>query len=155
YMADPPDGGSASGHYSTDKVLELASALLRAGKDFGNPDWGTAGQNTIEFVYAHAYNASLDLFPRIMGGVVDGDGTANPCETFASVVEQSGSGTETLNGNTVHAGENGHIALSLLRAYRDVHDPKLLDRATRILDALQSTTNKSGLWDPASQGYFR
>ena len=140
----------SSGYYRVDLALEVGCALIQAGTVFGQPDWTSAGQRAVQFVYDHAYVAAYHTFLSQMSNVLLPDGTANPNET----IEVGKFEHTTIQGGQVRAGAIAQIILSLLHTAQVTHDPHYLTRATDLLDPLTAQSNTLGLWDARNLGYY-
>lgn len=139
-----------SGYYRVDLALEVGCALIQAGTVFGRPDWASAGQRVVQFVYDHAYVAAYHTFLSQMSHVLLPDGTANPNET----IEVGTFEHTTIQGGQVRAGASAQIILSLLHTAQVTHDARYLARATDLLDPLTAQSNTLGLWDARNLGYY-
>jgi hypothetical protein len=139
-----------NGSYRVDNVLEAGCALVQASVLFNKPEWMQKGISTINFVYAHAYVASYHTFASQMDNVILSDGSVNPNQNFFSGTTKNYS----VSGRTIQMGAVAQIAISLLDAYKVIHNQDFLHKAMDLLDAYALPTNALGMWDTKEGGYY-
>ena len=139
-----------NGYYRVDLEVENGAALIQAGTLFHQPTWVTQGQQTVAFVFAHAYIPAYHTLTFEMDNVLNADGTINADETIYRDTYQH----TRVDGSIVRVGATALEVLSLLHAYMVLHDAALLQHAQDLLSPLTSSNNLLGLWDAQNGGYY-
>lgn len=139
-----------NGYYRVDLELENGAMLIQAGTLFGQAAWVTQGQQTVQFIFTHAYIPAYHTLTFEMDDVLNSDGTINSDETIYRDTYQH----TRVDGSIVRVGSTALEVLSLLHAYVATHDATWLQHAQDLLSPLTSTNNLLGLWDAQNSGYF-
>jgi hypothetical protein len=139
-----------NGYYRVDLELESGCALIQAGTLFQQPAWVSQGQQTVAFIFSHAYVPQYHTLLFELDNVLQADGTVNPDETIYRDTYQH----TKVDGSLVQVGATALEVLSLLHAFMATHDQTLLHHATDLLAPLTAQDNLLQLWDAQNGGYF-
>ena len=124
------DKKHSPGDYGVDQSIMCGAALIDAGQRWNEPNWVTAGKNTIDHILAVAIDPQYHLFYNSM--VVGSDGH------------------DSIQNYQAKPSTQGQSVDALITAYTLTHDAHYLDVAGQVLQGLFS----SGLWDKTNGGFY-
>jgi hypothetical protein len=118
------------GDYSTNDTLESGAALIKAGMLWNQPNWVSAGENTLDHTISLAFNQKYDLF-------------------YDSMLIRNG--RDQVESYEARPSTDGEAIEALVTAYTLTHRQQYLDMAKLLLKGLFTI---SGLWDSSRGGFF-